>query len=368
MLPSLKAAFTLLSLLQLVSGRAVAPSHQQALKEVILLIQELTSRVQVPCNDTRVAQIPFTDQKLPEQELLCQAAVALTKVTRCKETYEPLIMNLKLLHGKKSCVLSDDSEIYLRHFLPALGNFTQGMFRRRGWAAHITFRQGSYHHHHHHSSQTSGTALCMVGTHHPWRPWMQSHSQSMLPCLLSRAQHSSPLANPSPRPFCVITGHQTIQRPRAVGVQPKQAMSILVQLLLTLLVLSACLGDVVAHTLRSRTLKETMELLERLQQEVSCDKMHVINIFADHKRGNNTEIFCKAARITQEVKSCHKDLEGIYYNLLNLVSHEVRHTSFLTTLFPFQKPCPAAPGNTISLKNFLEELDHVLQEEFKCKN
>uniref|UniRef100_A0A8C9UEE6 Interleukin-4 n=1 Tax=Serinus canaria TaxID=9135 RepID=A0A8C9UEE6_SERCA len=118
MLPSLKAALTLLSLLQLVSCRAVAPSHQQILKEVILLIQQLNSGVQ-----------------LPEQELLCQADMALTKVTRCKETYEPLIINLKRLHGKKKCVLSDDSEIYLRHFLPALGNFTQGMFRRRGSAA-----------------------------------------------------------------------------------------------------------------------------------------------------------------------------------------------------------------------------------------
>uniref|UniRef100_A0A8C9UDX0 Interleukin-4 n=1 Tax=Serinus canaria TaxID=9135 RepID=A0A8C9UDX0_SERCA len=135
MLPSLKAALTLLSLLQLVSCRAVAPSHQQILKEVILLIQQLNSGVQVPCNDTRVAQVAFTDQKLPEQELLCQADMALTKVTRCKETYEPLIINLKRLHGKKKCVLSDDSEIYLRHFLPALGNFTQGMFRRRGSAA-----------------------------------------------------------------------------------------------------------------------------------------------------------------------------------------------------------------------------------------
>uniref|UniRef100_A0A8C3MUT4 Uncharacterized protein n=1 Tax=Geospiza parvula TaxID=87175 RepID=A0A8C3MUT4_GEOPR len=73
--------------------------------------------------------------QLPEQELLCQAEVALAKVTRCKDTYEPLISNLKLLRGKKSCVLSDDNEIYLRHFLPALGNFTQGLFRRRGWAA-----------------------------------------------------------------------------------------------------------------------------------------------------------------------------------------------------------------------------------------
>ncbi|XP_059716515.1 interleukin-4-like [Haemorhous mexicanus] len=131
-------------------------------------------------------------------------------------------------------------------------------------------------------------------------------------------------------------------------------MSILVQVLLTLLVLSACLADVVAHTLRARTLKETMNWLERLQQEVSCDKMNVINIFADQKSRNNTEILCKAATIAQEVKSCHKYLEGIYYNLLSLVRHK--------------EPCPVASGSTTSLKNFLKELDHVLQEEFKNQN
>ncbi|RMB96810.1 hypothetical protein DUI87_26877 [Hirundo rustica rustica] len=89
----------------------------------------------VPCNDTRVAQVAFKDQKVPDQELLCQADLALTKVTRCKEAYEPLLTNLKRLHGKKSCFLSDENEIYLRHFLPALGNFTQGLYRRRGPSA-----------------------------------------------------------------------------------------------------------------------------------------------------------------------------------------------------------------------------------------
>ncbi|OWK60304.1 hypothetical protein RLOC_00008001 [Lonchura striata] len=135
MLPSLKTAFTLLSLIQLVSSRPVALSPQQILKEVILLIQQLNSGVQVPCNDTRVAQVAFTDQEVPDQELLCQADVALTKVTRCREIYEPLVLNLKRLHGRKSCFLSDENEIYLRHFLPALGNFTQGLYRRRGPSA-----------------------------------------------------------------------------------------------------------------------------------------------------------------------------------------------------------------------------------------
>uniref|UniRef100_A0A8C3RFS5 Interleukin-4 n=1 Tax=Cyanoderma ruficeps TaxID=181631 RepID=A0A8C3RFS5_9PASS len=135
MLPSLKTAFTLLSILQLVSSRAVNPPSQQMLKEVIRLIQQHLSGVQVPCNDTRVAQVAFTDQKMQDQELLCQADLVLTKVTRCKESYEPLVTNLKRLHDKKNCTLSDENEIYLRHFLPALGNFTQGLYRRGGLPA-----------------------------------------------------------------------------------------------------------------------------------------------------------------------------------------------------------------------------------------
>uniref|UniRef100_U3KG92 Interleukin-4 n=1 Tax=Ficedula albicollis TaxID=59894 RepID=U3KG92_FICAL len=132
MLPSLRTAFALLSLLQLISSRPVTPPPQQILKEIILLIQQLHSGGQVPCNDTRVAQVAFTDRQLPEQELLCQAEMALAKVTKCKKSYEPLITNLKSLHGKKDCLLSDDNEIYLRHFLPALGNFTQGLYRLQG--------------------------------------------------------------------------------------------------------------------------------------------------------------------------------------------------------------------------------------------
>lgn len=60
-----------------------------------------------------------------------------------------------------------------------------------------------------------------------------------------------------------------MQRLRAEGVQPKQAMSILVQVLLTLLVLSACPGDVVApwpQPLRTNILKESIKLLDQLQQ------------------------------------------------------------------------------------------------------
>ncbi|TRZ22131.1 hypothetical protein HGM15179_005035 [Zosterops borbonicus] len=136
MLPSLKAAFTLLSLLQLISSVPVTPrptlQPQKILKEVIHLIQKDFSGVQVPCNDTRVAQVPFTDQKMQDQELLCQAVLALKTVTRCKDKYEPLITNLNRLHDRKRCHPKNENEIYLRHFLPALGNFTQGLFRRRG--------------------------------------------------------------------------------------------------------------------------------------------------------------------------------------------------------------------------------------------
>ncbi|XP_005053963.1 PREDICTED: interleukin-4 [Ficedula albicollis] len=159
-----------------------------------------------------------------------------------------------------------------------------------------------------------------------------------------------------------VTDHRVTQSLRAEEVQPKQAMSILVQVLLTFLVLSACLGDVLTlwtHTLRTNMLKESIQLLDQLQQvEVACNNMNVTNIFADYKRGNNMEILCKAATVAQEGQSCHKYLEGIYYNLLSLVwGSRARH----------KKPCPAASGSTISLKDFLKELHQVLQEEFKSQ-
>uniref|UniRef100_A0A8D2PNQ2 Interleukin-4 n=1 Tax=Zosterops lateralis melanops TaxID=1220523 RepID=A0A8D2PNQ2_ZOSLA len=122
---------------------------------------------------------------------------------------------------------------------------------------------------------------------------------------------------------------------------------------------------------------------------------------------NNTEIFCKAAKIAEQVKNC--SLEGIYDNLLKLVQqrgagNEVRNTSpctayslqasplvtifvllshhcwqpnpscrtqshpsklFNRPFFPFQGPCPVAAGSTTSLKNFLKELHQVLQNEYK---
>ncbi|NWZ64361.1 IL4 protein, partial [Acrocephalus arundinaceus] len=80
---------------------------------------------------------------------------------------------------------------------------------------------------------------------------------------------------------------------------------------------------------------------------VSCNKMNVTNIFADYKRGNNREIFCKAATIARQGQSCYRYLEAIYHNLLSL-AWECRAEH--------KRPCPVAAGSTTSLKKFLKEL------------
>ncbi|XP_042737727.1 interleukin-4-like [Lagopus leucura] len=129
---TLKAALALLCLAELIASTPLPMSSSPKLKlsDITRGIQQLNRGEQVPCNDTRVAQVAFTDRKLLEQELLCQAATVLAKVTRCKKDYEPLITNLQSLHGQTNCSLSTDNEIYLRNFLPALGNFTQALYRR----------------------------------------------------------------------------------------------------------------------------------------------------------------------------------------------------------------------------------------------
>ncbi|KAJ7426941.1 interleukin-4-like protein [Willisornis vidua] len=129
MVPSLKALVALLSLLQLISSTSVTHLHTQTLKEIIHQVRQLNSGVQVPCNDTRVAQVDFMDPKPSKQELLCQAAKALTSVTRCRKDYEPLVSNLRRLQGRTNCSASNETELYLLHFLPALENFTQGLYR-----------------------------------------------------------------------------------------------------------------------------------------------------------------------------------------------------------------------------------------------
>ncbi|XP_066053543.1 interleukin-4 [Chamaea fasciata] len=138
-------------------------------------------------------------------------------------------------------------------------------------------------------------------------------------------------------------------------------MNILVQVLLTFLVLSACLGDAITPwitpTLRSNMLEESIRLLDEIQQvEVSCNQMNVTNIFADYERENNTDLLCKAATIAQQGQSCHKSLQGVYHNVLSLAwERKPGH----------KRPCPVAAGSTTSLKNFLKELHQVLQKLYK---
>lgn len=134
------------------------------------------------------------------------------------------------------------------------------------------------------------------------------------------------------------------------------------------------------------------------------------------------EILCKATTVILEGHSCHKNLKGIYINLVKLVQmksavHKVRQGSPLaapTTQGPYspqpasflhvqllpwspfllspsplpqdhaaepapspnkhpnglfffllQAPCPVAAGNTTSLHHFLEDLKRVLQRLVK---
>ncbi|NP_001007086.1 interleukin-13 isoform 1 precursor [Gallus gallus] len=128
---TLKAALALLCLAELVASTPLAMNLSKLkLSDITQGIQKLNRGVQVPCNDTRVAQVAFKDRKLSEQELLCQAATVLDNMTDCKKDYEPLITSLKSLHGMTNCPPSTDNEIYLRNFLPALGNYTQALYRR----------------------------------------------------------------------------------------------------------------------------------------------------------------------------------------------------------------------------------------------
>uniref|UniRef100_A0A8C6YS35 Lymphocyte stimulatory factor 1 n=1 Tax=Nothoprocta perdicaria TaxID=30464 RepID=A0A8C6YS35_NOTPE len=119
--------FALLCLVDAIRSRPpAATAPLKTLSEITQLVQQFNARPQIPCNDSRVAQLVFTDRKLSEQELLCQASTALSKVTKCKTDYKPLITNLQSLHSKTV----SGGEIYLRNLLPELGNFTQGMYRR----------------------------------------------------------------------------------------------------------------------------------------------------------------------------------------------------------------------------------------------
>ncbi|XP_059681553.1 interleukin-4 [Gavia stellata] len=130
-----------------------------------------------------------------------------------------------------------------------------------------------------------------------------------------------------------------------------------VPVLLTLLALSACQGHMAALLRTSNLLKESIRLLsELLETQVSCNKMNVTNIFAGDKKDSDVEILCKATTVAWEGRSCHRHLEGIYLNLLNLVQRKSG---------VHKAPCPVAAGNTTSLSNFLVDLRRVLQRLVK---
>ncbi|XP_050168441.1 interleukin-4 [Myiozetetes cayanensis] len=139
-------------------------------------------------------------------------------------------------------------------------------------------------------------------------------------------------------------------------------MSILALVLLPFLALLACQGAVVTpwtHKLQTNMLRESIRRLQQLQHsQVSCNEMNVTDIFADKKQGDTMELLCKAATVAREGCSCHRHLEGIYFNLLGLLrGHRLEH----------QAPCPVAAGSTTSLRSFLQELHQVLQEQYKSQ-
>ncbi|XP_026714279.1 interleukin-4 [Athene cunicularia] len=134
-------------------------------------------------------------------------------------------------------------------------------------------------------------------------------------------------------------------------------MSILVPVLLTLLALPGSQGRTAALLQTSRLLEESIRLLSHLlRSEVSCDKMNVTNIFAGDKEDDNIEILCKASTVAWESRSCHRPLEGLYLNLVEVVQ---RKSTVL------QAPCPVAAANTTSLRDFLMNLHRLLQRLVK---
>ncbi|XP_067161157.1 interleukin-4 [Apteryx mantelli] len=129
-------------------------------------------------------------------------------------------------------------------------------------------------------------------------------------------------------------------------------MSIKFPVLLTFFCLLACYSHKAALQKSSNFLNENIRMLKNiLDMKASCDEMNVTNIFADHKKDDEIEILCKASTVALEGKSCYRQLEGISLNLLHLV----RRSST-----DFKARCPVA-GNTTSLKNFLLDLNRLLQ-------
>ncbi|XP_072204618.1 interleukin-4-like [Excalfactoria chinensis] len=127
--------------------------------------------------------------------------------------------------------------------------------------------------------------------------------------------------------------------------------------LLALLVL--LVGPGAACVLRSSPpllLKESIRIVKNVQKEVSCDKMNVTDIFVDNKTNNRTELLCEATAIVWENQHCHKNLQGLFLNLCQLLN------ASSTSL---KAPCPVAAGNTTSMKKFLGHLHGFLQQLVK---
>uniref|UniRef100_A0A8B9IE88 Interleukin-4 n=1 Tax=Anser cygnoides TaxID=8845 RepID=A0A8B9IE88_ANSCY len=100
-------------------------------------------------------------------------------------------------------------------------------------------------------------------------------------------------------------------------------MSISFSVLLTFLALLACHSHEAAVLERSIFLKESIRLLgEILSTQVSCDKTNVTNVFAGNETDNDMEILCKASTVVFESLGCHKQLKGIYLNLLHIATEK----------------------------------------------
>nr|CAF33261.1 interleukin-4 [Gallus gallus] len=91
--------------------------------------------------------------------------------------------------------------------------------------------------------------------------------------------------------------------------------------LLALLVLLAGPGAVPTLCLQlSVPLMESIRIVNDIQGEVSCVKMNVTDIFADNKTNNKTELLCKASTIVWESQHCHKNLQGLFLNMRQLLN------------------------------------------------
>ncbi|OXB54759.1 hypothetical protein ASZ78_005822 [Callipepla squamata] len=149
-------------------------------------------------------------------------------------------------------------------------------------------------------------------------------------------------------------------------------MSSSLPILLLLLVLLG--GPGAASTLRSQPpllLKESIQMIAKnIQKEASCVKLNVTDIFAGSETNNRTELLCKASMVVRESQHCHKDLQGLFLNMYQLVNadstslkeNQGRHPDIT---LPSQAPCPVAAGNTTSMAKFLEDLHRFLQQLMK---